>query len=392
MPFSLPVLSPPKRLLMGPGPSMVDPRVYAALSKPLVGHLDPYFFEVAEDARKLLKLVFGTSNEFTMAISGTGSAGMETAVVNFVEAGSRFAVLANGYFCDRISDMARRHGAEVVRLEKPWGETSGDEEAEEFIRREKPQVVAYVHAETSTGALQEGKAICRAAHDVGALVIADCVTSLGGMPVRVDETGIDIAYSGTQKCLSCPPGLAPITVSSRAMEWLRARKSSCRSWYFDLKLLDDYYGGSRRYHHTAPVSMFYALREALAVIAEEGLENRWERHRRNHLAFVAGSEAMGMRMHVAEGHRLWTLNTPRIPEGIDDTKIRRRLMDGYGIEILGGFGPLAGKVFRIGLMGASSTEANILLLLEALEEALRAEGYTPPASGRTAAEQTYARV
>ena len=375
---------------MGPGTSMVDPRVYEAMSKPLVGHLDPYFFQVAEDTRKLLQLVFGTANEFTMAISGTGSAGMETAVVNFVEAGSKFAILANGYFCDRITDMARRHAAEIVRLEKPWGETCADDEAEDFIRRERPQVVAFVHAETSTGALQEGKAICRAAHEVGALVICDCVTSLGGMPVEVDATGIDIAYSGTQKCLSCPPGLAPITVSPRAMEWLRARKSLSRSWYLDLKLLDDYYGASRRYHHTAPVSMFYALREALAVIADEGLENRWARHRRNHLAFVAGIEAMGMRMHVAEGHRLWTLNTPRVPDGIDEVKIRKRFMDGYGIEILGGFGPLAGKVFRIGLMGASSTEANVLLLLEAMEEALRAEGYTPPGSGRAAAEDAFA--
>lgn len=374
---------------MGPGPSMVEPRVYAAMGKPIVGHLDPYFFGIAEDVRKLLMTVFGTANRFTMAISGTGSAGMEAAVANFVEPGAKFAVFSNGYFCDRIAEMGRRYGADLVRTEKPWGEPFGDEEAVAFIQREKPALVAYVHAETSTGAEQRGKAICDAAHEVGALVIADCVTSLGGMPVRVDETGIDIAYSCTQKGLGCPPGLAPITVSERAMEVLRARKSTPRTWYLDLKMLDEYYDSAHRYHHTAPISMFYALREALCVINEEGLEQRWERHRRNHLALVAGLEAMGMRMHVAEPYRLWVLNTPRLPAGIEDLKIRKRLMDGHGIEIFGGFGPLAGKIFRIGLMGASSTRENVLLLLEALDEALRAEGYTPPGSGASAAERCY---
>jgi alanine-glyoxylate transaminase/serine-glyoxylate transaminase/serine-pyruvate transaminase len=368
---------------------MVEPRVYAAMGKPIVGHLDPYFFGIAEDVRKLLMTVFGTANRFTMAISGTGSAGMEAAVANFVEPGAKFAVFANGYFCDRIAEMGRRYGADLVRAEKPWGEPFGDEEAVAFIHREKPALVAYVHAETSTGAEQRGKAICDAAHEVGALVIADCVTSLGGMPVRVDETGIDIAYSCTQKGLGCPPGLAPITVSERAMEVLRARKSTPRTWYLDLKMLDEYYDSAHRYHHTAPISMFYALREALCVINEEGLEQRWERHRRNHLALVAGLEAMGMRMHVAEPYRLWVLNTPRLPAGIEDLKIRKRLMDGHGIEIFGGFGPLAGKIFRIGLMGASSTRENVLLLLEALDEALRAEGYTPPGSGAAAAERCY---
>jgi alanine-glyoxylate transaminase/serine-glyoxylate transaminase/serine-pyruvate transaminase len=345
------------------------------MRQPIVGHLDPYFFEVAEDVRKLLCLVFGTANRFTMVISGTGSAGMETAVANFVEPGSKFAVFANGYFCDRITEMGRRYGAEIVRLEKPWGETFSDDEAAAFIHRERPAVVAYVQAETSTGAFQEGRAICQAAHEVGALAIADCVTSLGGMPVGVDETGIDIAYSCTQKGLSCPPGLAPITVSERAMEVLRARQSTPRTWYLDLKMLDEYYDTAHRYHHTAPISMFYALREALRVVWEEGLEKRWERHRQNHLALVAGLEAMGVGMHVAEPHRLWVLNTPRVPEGISDAKIRKRLIDGHGIEIFGGFGPLAGKVFRIGLMGASSTRENVSLLLAALEEALQAEGY-----------------
>ena len=356
---------------------MVAPRVYEAMGKPIVSHLDPYFFEIAEDIRKLLQLVFGTSNPFCMVISGTGSAGMEAAVVNFVEPGAKLAVMANGYFSDRLTEMARRQGAEIVRLEKPWGEVFSDDEAAEFIAREKPQVVAFVHAETSTGALQPGKAICEAAHQAGALVIGDCVTSLGGMPVRVDETGIDIAYSGSQKCLSCPPGLAPITVSPKALEWLRARRSPIPSWYLDLKLLDEYYSGAHRYHHTAPISMFYALREALVLIAEEGLEACWARHRRNHLAFVAGIQAMGLRMHVAEGHRLWSLQTPCVPEGVEDLQVRRRLMAEHGIEILGGFGPLAGKVFRIGLMGASSTAENVQFLLGAMEQALGAEGFRP---------------
>jgi alanine-glyoxylate transaminase / serine-glyoxylate transaminase / serine-pyruvate transaminase len=392
MPDTYAPLNPPKRLLMGPGPTTVEPRVYEAMGKQIVGHLDPFFFEVVEDIRKLLGLVFGTSNTFNMAISGTGSAGMEAAVANFVEPGSKFAVFANGFFCDRITEMGRRYGANVVRFEKPWGETFDDAEAAGFIERERPGVVAFVHAETSTGALQPGKAICEAAHRVGAIVIADCVTSLGSMPVKIDEMGVDVAYSCSQKGLSCPPGLAPVTVSPRALERLRARTTPQRTWYLDLKLLDEYFEGAHRYHHTAPISMFYALREGLAIIAEEGLDNRWERHRRNHLAFVAGVEAMGMRMHVAEDRRLWVLNTPRVPDGVEDLKVRKRLMEKHGIEILGGFGPLAGKVFRVGIMGASSTRENVLLLLDALEDALRAEGYEPKADGRAAAEQVYAAL
>ncbi len=391
MPQSIGPLRPPKRLLMGPGPVMVEPRVYEAMMQPIVSHVDPFFYGVFEEIRNLLGPVFGTQNPFRMVISGTGTSGMETAIVNFTEPGTKFAVFANGYFCDRIFDIARRREANVVRFEKPWGETFGDGEARDFIRREQPQIVAYVQAETSTGVYLPGKAICDAAHEVGALVIADCVTSLGGMPVNADENGIDIAYSCSQKGLSCPPGLAPIAVSPRAMERLRGRKTPVPSFYFDLKLIDEYYEGAHRYHHTAPISMFYALREGLRIIDEEGLENRWERHRRNHLALVAGLEAMGLRMHVPdEANRLWTLNTPRLPEGISDVNIRKRLIDGYGIEVLGGFGPLAGKVLRIGLMGASSTKENVLLLLEALEKALAAEGFRPAGSGKAAAEEYYA--
>jgi alanine-glyoxylate transaminase/serine-glyoxylate transaminase/serine-pyruvate transaminase len=372
---SFAALNPPKRYLFGPGPTMVHTRVYEALSKPIVGHLDPYFIGIMEDVQQLLKPVFGTTEGVTMAISATGSGGMEAAVSNFVEPGSKFAVFANGYFCDRISEMAKRQGANVVRREKLWGETFTDDEAADFIRSEKPQVVAYVHAETSSGALQRGQAICKAAHQVNALVIADCVTSLGGVPIAADKTGIDVAYSCTQKGLSCPPGLSPIFISKRGMDWLGTRQSSPHSWYFDIKLIHDYASVSHRYHHTAPISMFYALREALTVIAEEGPENRWERHRRCHEMFVGGIESIGLRMHVPEGQRIWTLNTVSVPAGIDDAKVRKRLMDEQGIEILGGFGPLAGKVFRIGIMGPLATEENVEFLLREFKKALTAEGY-----------------
>ncbi len=383
-------IQPPCRLLLGPGPSMVEPRVYEAMAKPIVGHLDPFFFQVMEEVRVLLAKVFGTQNQFTLAISGTGSAGMEAAVSNFVEPGMKFAIFANGFFCDRMTEMGKRQGAEVVRLEKPWGEVFSAEEVRDFIRREKPNLVGYVQAETSTGAFQQGRAICEAAHEAGALVIADCVTSLGAMPVEVDATGIDIAYSCSQKGLGAPPGLAPLTVSPRAMDYLKVRKNPNRSWYLDLGLLAEYYGNAHRYHHTAPITMFYALREALVIVDEEGLEARWARHKKNHEAFVAGIEAMGMSMHVAKEHRLWSLNTPRVPEGIEDAKIRKRLLEERSIEILGGFGPLAGKVFRIGIMGAGSTEANVLTCLDALQDALAKEGCQAPASGRAAAEQVYA--
>jgi alanine-glyoxylate transaminase / serine-glyoxylate transaminase / serine-pyruvate transaminase len=374
--LQFPALEPPRRYLFGPGPSMVHPRVYDALSKPIVGHLDPYFIQVMGDVQQLLKIAYGTSDGATLVISGTGSAGMEAAVANFVEPGSKLAVFANGYFSDRLTEMAKRQGANVVRFEKLWGETYTDDEAKEFIHREQPKVVAYVNAETSTGALQSGKAICAAAHDAGALVIGDCVTSLGGVPVEFDQTGIDVAYSCTQKGLSCPPGLSPMAMSQRAMDWLRARTTPVRSWYLDLKLIHDYSTVSHRYHHTAPISMFYALREALLVIAEEGIENRWERHRRSHRSFVKGVEAMGLRMHVPEEHRIATLNTVCVPEGVDEAKVRKRLLDEPGIEIAGGFGPLAGKVFRIGVMGPLATEDNVQFFLKEFAKALRAEGYS----------------
>ena len=366
---------PPRRYLFGPGPTMVDPRVYEALSKPIVGHLDPYFIQVMADVQQLLKEPFGTKDGVTLVVSGTGSAGMEASIANFVEPEAKIAIFANGYFSDRLTEMAKRQGANVVRLEKPWGETFTDDEAEEFIHREKPNLVAYVHAETSTGALQPGRAICAAAHDAGVLVIADCVTSLGGVPVEFDRTGIDVAYSCTQKGLSCPPGLSPMAISPRAMDWLRARTSPVRSWYLDLKLIHDYSTVSHRYHHTAPISMFYALREALTVIADEGIENRWERHRRSHQSFVEGVEAMGLRLHVPEAHRITTLNTVCVPNNVDEAKVRKRLIEQAGIEIAGGFGPLAGKIFRIGVMGPLATKDNVQFFLKEFRRALSAVGY-----------------
>jgi alanine-glyoxylate transaminase / serine-glyoxylate transaminase / serine-pyruvate transaminase len=385
-----PPLQAPKRLLFGPGPSMVAPRVYAAMGQNVVGMLDPFFFEIAGQVRTLLAYAYSTSNPFCLAVSGTGSAGMETAVANFAEPGRKFALLSNGFFAERIGEMARRQGAEVVKLSKEWGLPYEPQEARDFIRREQPHIVAFVQAETSTGMFNQAKPVCEAAHEAGALVIADCVTSLGGMPVLVDENGIDIAYSCTQKGLSCPPGLSPMTVSPRALERLRARTAPMRAWYLDLELLDTFYTG-HKYHHTASATMFYALREGLAMVAEEGLENRWARHRRNHGAFVAGVEAMGLEMHVKNpADRLWTLNTPRVPAGVDDAKVRAWLLERYGMEIAGGFGPLAGKIFRIGTMGYGSTPENIMLILEALEAALKQQGYRSAGDARAAAEKSLA--
>lgn len=366
---------PPKRLLFGPGPTQVHPRVYEAMAQPVVGHLDPYFFEVSTDNERMLRTVFGTKNQLTFAISATGSGGMETAITNFVDAGTKVAVLANGYFCDRMTEMAKRQGANVARLEKPWGEFFSDDEASQFIRREKPQVVMYVMAETSTGVFERGEAICKAAHEVGAIVIADCVTSLGAMPVEVDRTGIDVAYSCTQKGLSCPPGLAPITVSPRAQDLLKQRKNPPRTWYFDIGLIADYLIESHRYHHTASATMFYALHEGLTLIEEEGLAERCERHRKAHHQFVKAIERIGLEMLIPEGHRIWNLNTVRVPAGVDEAKVRATLLNEHGIEISGGFGQLAGKIFRIGIMGPLATPDHVDDFLVKFSKALAQAGY-----------------
>jgi len=362
-------LAPPCRLLFGPGPTQVEPRVYEAMTKPVVGYLDPFFFETVEETRRDLRVLFGTANPLTIAVSGTGSAGMETAVSNFTGPGVKFAVFISGFFAERIAEMGRRHGAQIVRCEKPWGETFTEAEAAAFLEKERPDVVAFVHAETSTGALQNPKAITGPAHAIGALVIADCVTSLGGVPIEVDASGIDIAYSCSQKGLSCPPGLSPFTASPQAMERLR-NPGDNPVWYLDLKMLADYYDAPHKYHHTAPISTFYALREGLAAIMEEGAANRFARHQRCHEEFVRRMEAMGLQMHVAAGQRIATLNTVRVPAGVDDLAVRKRLLAEHSIEIAGGFGPLAGKIFRIGLMGPLATPDSTARFCEAFAQCL----------------------
>jgi alanine-glyoxylate transaminase/serine-glyoxylate transaminase/serine-pyruvate transaminase len=355
----------PKRLLYGPGPSQVYSRIYQAMMQPVVGHLDPYFFQISQNVQKGLRTVFGTQNELTLPISATGSGGMETAVSNFIEPGTKLGLIVGGFFGERINEMAKRHGAEIVRLEKPWGEAASDDEAVEFIRRERPQVVAFVQAETSTGVFQKSKAICDAAHEVDAIVIADCVTSLGAMPVDVDANGIDVAYSCTQKGLSAPPGLSPMTISPRAQERLKQRKTINPSWYFDLSLISDYLTVSHRYHHTASATLFYALHESLAIIEEEGLALRQQRHQNAHERFVEGIERLGLTMHVAKGHRIC------VPDDVNDAKVRAYLLEKHGIEIAGGFGPLAGKIFRIGIMGPLATDDGVDRFLAKFDEAMK---------------------
>ncbi|RMG53481.1 MAG: alanine--glyoxylate aminotransferase family protein [Acidobacteria bacterium] len=378
----------PTRILLGPGPSPVDIRVLRAMSRPLVGHLDPLFLDIMDEVQELLRYVFQTSNRLTIPISGTGSAGMEAALVNLLEPGDTAVVGIHGAFGERMLDIAERTGARVVPVRAEWGHPLDLDEIEDALRRERPRLLALVHAETSTGVHQDLKNLGDLAHRYDALLVVDAVTSLGGMPLFVDQYGIDVCYSGTQKCLSCPPGLAPITFSERAIQRLRARGRKVQSWYLDMSLIEKYWGAERHYHHTAPISTIYALREALRLVREEGLEARWRRHELNHRAFVAGIEAMGLEMFVAREHRLWSLNTVRIPEGVDDQRLRKDLLDHFNIEIGGGLGPLKGRIWRVGLMGAGSTPENVMLVLEALRESLRVQGIHCP-SGREAAERVY---
>ncbi len=369
-------LNPPQRTLLGPGPSNVHPRVYRALATPIVGHLDPYFLEVMNEIQELLRFVFQTENRLTVAVSGTGSAGMEAALVNVVEPGDHVVVGVNGVFGRRMAEIVRRCGAEAVEVHAPRGRPVDPNQIEDALKRTAPvKAVAVVHAETSTGVLQpltEIGALCR---QFDALFIVDTVTSLGGLPVKVDAWGIDVCYSGTQKCLSCPPGLAPITLSERALRVLQHRKTPVQSWYLDLSLVADYWQeGKRAYHHTAPISMNYALREALRLVQEEGLEARWERHQRNSSLLLSGLSRLGLTPFVEEAFRLPTLNAVQVPDGVDEAEVRRTLLQAYDIEIGGGLGDLAGKIWRIGLMGESSAKANVVHLLAALEEILQSLG------------------
>ena len=367
-------LNPSQRILMGPGPSDVHPRVYRALAAPVVGHLDPEFLQVMEDNKRLLQMVFQTANRLTLPISGTGSAGMEACLVNIVEPGDTVLVCINGVFGMRMKDVAERCGAEVTVVEAVWGEAIAVEQIEAALEKKAYKVVGIVHAETSTGVLQPLTDIAKIVRDSGALLLVDAVTSLGGIDLNVDGLGIDLCYSGTQKCLSCPPGLAPITFSERALDCLRQRTHKVQSWYLDLSMIEKYWGEERVYHHTAPISMNYALREALVLIAEEGLEQRWQRHWRNHQALVRGVEAMGLEMAVAPALRLPSLNAIKVPEGIDEALIRQQLLLEYSLEIGAGLGALKGKVWRVGLMGHASNMRNILLFLTALEISLGQQG------------------
>ena len=369
----------PERILLGPGPSNVHPRVMRALSAPVVGHLDPAFISVMEELKGLLRKVFFTKNEFAVPLSGTGSAGMEAALANVIEPADSVIVCINGVFGTRMKEIAERCGANVVTVEAPWG-SSIDAGGVERALKATPGVklVAFVHAETSTGALQPVDDICRLAHEHGALILADAVTSLGGAPVLTDDWGLDIVYSGTQKCLSCPPGLAPVTFNERALDVIRRRKTKVQSWYLDATMLMRYWGEERVYHHTAPISMNYALCEALRLVLEEGLEARWKRHVRNHRALVAGIEAMGLSMAVNDAVRAPMLNAVVVPDGIDEKRVRRSMLDGMNVEIGAGLGPLAGNIWRIGLMGYSSKPENVLTCLSALNAALREQGKRCP--------------
>ena len=379
--------NPPKRILLGPGPSPVDDRVLSAMAAPLLGHLDPLFLQCMDDVQSLLRYVFETENRVTIPISATGSAGMEAALVNVIEPGDEVVVCINGVFGQRMQDIVERAGAKPIVVEAAWGEAIDVNKIEAALNSCKPRALALVHAETSTGVLQDLSGLADLAHAHGALLIVDAVTSLGGHPVGVDRNGIDICYSGTQKCLAAPPGLAPVTFNERALERIRSRRSKVQSWYLDITLVEKYWGDDRTYHHTAPISMNYALREALRLIHEEGLEARWHRHEQNHRALVAGVEAMGLSMAVAPANRLWSLNAVSVPDGVDDARIRDSLLE-ENIEIGGGLGPMKGKIWRVGLMGSGSTRENVTLVLDALHRALNAEG-RQCSSGVEAAQAVY---
>lgn len=368
--MNAPEINLPQRLLMGPGPSMADPRVLKAMATPLIGHLDPEFLRLMDTTQDLLRYVFETENPMTLPVSGTGSAAMEAAVCNMVEPGDKMLVCCNGYFGHRLQDMASRYGAEVTMIHRPWGEVFDPAEVEAALKGDTYQLVGIVHAETSTGARQPLEDIAHLVHEHGALLIADAVTSLGGLPVRVDAVGIDVCYSGGQKCLSVPPGASPLTLNERAVEKLTSRKTRVANWYLDLTTIQKYWGGERTYHHTAPISSIYALYEGLRLIAEEGLTARWQRHQANAELLWDAMSALGFEPHVAWEYRLPSLTTVTVPAGVDEAALRKRLLLDYNIEVGGGLGELKGRVWRIGLMGYTSTPENVHRLTSALKAIL----------------------
>ncbi len=366
----------PEKLLLGPGPTPVESRVLRALSEPTLGHLDRDFVSIMDETRDLLRYVFQTKNELTVAMSGTGSAGMETACVNMIERGDKVIVCTNGVFGTRMVDVAERCGADVVTVSAPMGKPIDAEDVARAVRdNPDARLVGIVHAETSTGVLQPLEEISKTAHDAGMFMVVDAVTSLGGMEVPVDRLGLDMVYSGTQKCLACPPGLAPVTVGPKAVELIKKRQQKVQSWYLDLTMIMRYWGEERFYHHTAPVNMIYGLNEALRIIAEEGLKNRWERHKKNAEALWEGLRALGVDLLVEEKFRLPSLTSIVVPEGIDEAKVRKDLMGEYAIEIGSGLGELKGKILRIGLMGSGSNKENVLFFLSAFGTVLRKQGF-----------------
>ncbi len=379
MPASIEPLQPPQRLLMGPGPSNPHPRVLEAMARPMVAHLDPYFLGVMDETMRMLRHLYGTENHHTIPMSGTGTSGLETIVLNLLEPGDEAIVGVIGYFGQRLHEMAQRAGAVVRTIEAPYGEVIPPERFEQELERRPAKLVALVHAETSTGAVQPVAPVAEIARRHGALIAIDCVTSLGGVPVDIDAWGIDAAGSCSQKCIGAPPGLGPVTFGPRAMEAVRGRKKPPPTWYLDLNLLFRYWGEEgtakqRAFHHTAPVSSIYAFREALRLIMEEGLEARWARHAAAHERFAAGVTRMGLSFFTPAAHRLPMLNVIAIPDGVDDARVRRAMLD-RGIEMAGGFGPLQGKTWRVGLMGTNADPERIDRFLETLDEVLRGEGW-----------------
>jgi alanine-glyoxylate transaminase/serine-glyoxylate transaminase/serine-pyruvate transaminase len=384
-------LNPTPRLLLGPGPCDVHPRVLSAMTTPLLGHLDPQFLAIMSETQDLLRQVFQTTNPLTIPISGTGTAGMETCLVNLLEPGDRALICTAGYFGNRMVEIAQRAGAEVAVVSQPWGHTFDLDSLRTALTTHRPKLLGIVTAETSTGAGQDVSQLGRLCHEFDCLLVTDCVTSLGCTPIQLDAWEIDAAFSCSQKGLACPPGLAPVSFSPRAVQVLKSRKTRVQSWYLDLTLIESYWGTDRAYHHTAPITMIYALREGLRLVLEEGLEPRFARHRRNHLALKAGLEALGLQ-YIAQPHcQLPQLNAVRLPEGVDDLAGRKRLLTEFGIEVGGGLGEFKGKVWRIGLMGYNSRPNCVFQVLAALEQVLRGAGMkVAPGSGIAAAEQAYA--
>jgi alanine-glyoxylate transaminase/serine-glyoxylate transaminase/serine-pyruvate transaminase len=363
-----PKADPPVRTLLGPGPSPVSPRVLQALSLPVVGHLDPKFLDLMDQSMAMLREVFQTKNRLALPMSGTGSAGMETCFVNLVEPGNAVLIGVNGVFGTRMVDVAQRCGAQVDTVEAEWGAALDPQNFKAALGKKQYKLVALVHAETSTGVLQPLDDIARLGREHGALLLVDAVTSLGGAPLRIDELGIDACYSCSQKCLGCPPGLSPVTLSERAVEVVRKRKTKVQSWYLDLSMIEKYWGSERLYHHTAPISMNYALHEALRIVLEEGLEAAWQRHREVHEAFIREMRKLEIEPAVNETIRAPMINAIKIPEGADDAKIRQRLYDEFNIEIGAGLGPLRGKIWRVGLMGHGARVENVEILAKALKQ------------------------